>query len=80
VISPDVGFVCRIETDYRKAIESVGKISSLVCREKAMRNYHYHLMAKGFVREYEEEIVRPTQGDLISDLEATIYPTGGRGL
>jgi glycosyltransferase involved in cell wall biosynthesis len=80
VISPDVGFVCRIETDYRKAIESVGKISSLVCREKAMRNYHYHLMTKGFVREYEEEIARPTQGDLISDLEATISPTGGRGL
>ena len=80
VISPDVGFVCRIETDYRKAIESIEKISSLVCREKAMRNYHYHLMAKGFVREYEREIAHPTQGDLIADLEATISPTGGRGL
>jgi glycosyltransferase involved in cell wall biosynthesis len=80
VISPDVGFVCRNETDYRKAIECVGKISSLVCREKAMRNYHYHLMAKGFVREYEAEIAHPTPGNLRPDLKAAFSPAGGWGL
>jgi glycosyltransferase involved in cell wall biosynthesis len=80
IISPEVGFVCRQESDYRNAVEKVTQISSRVCREKAMREYHYHRMAKGFVREYEAEIARPTEGNLIPNLEAAFSPTGGRGL
>ena len=80
VISPDVGFVCRNETEYRNAIECVGKISSLVCREKALRDYHYHVMAKEFVKEYKAEIANPTPGNLIPDLERSCPPVGGRGL
>src|SRR5580704_16229932 len=55
IITPEVGFVCGQESDYRNAVEKVSQISSRVCREKAMREYHYHRMAKGFVREYEAE-------------------------
>jgi hypothetical protein len=45
-----------------------------------MREYHYHRMAEGFVREYEAEIAQPTEGNLIPNLEATFSPGGGRGL
>jgi glycosyltransferase involved in cell wall biosynthesis len=80
IISPEVGFVCRQESDYRSAVERVAQISSRACREKAMREYHYHRMAEGFVREYEAEIAQPTEGNLIPNLEATFSPGGGRGL
>jgi glycosyltransferase involved in cell wall biosynthesis len=73
IISPEVGFVCRQESDYRNAIGRVTEISSFACREKAMREYHYHRMAESFVREYEAEIARPTEGNLIPNLE-TISP------
>jgi glycosyltransferase involved in cell wall biosynthesis len=73
IISPEVGFVCRQESDYRNAFRRVTEISSRACREKAMREYHYHRMAEGFVREYEAEIARPTEGNLIPDLE-TVSP------
>ena len=53
MISPDVGFVCRDLSDYRRAIEKAGEIEPAACREKAMGEYHYHRMAAGFVREYE---------------------------
>jgi glycosyltransferase involved in cell wall biosynthesis len=80
IISPEVGFVCRQEGDYRSAVERVTEISSRACREKAMQKYHYHRMAEGFVREYEAEIAQPTEGNLIPNLEAAFSPTGGRGL
>jgi glycosyltransferase involved in cell wall biosynthesis len=80
IISPEVGFVCRQESDYRNAVERVTEISSRACREKAMREYHYHSMAEGFVREYEAELAQPTEENLIPNLEAAFLPTGGRGL
>jgi glycosyltransferase involved in cell wall biosynthesis len=80
IISPEVGFVCRQEIDYRNAVERVAEISSRACRQKAMRVYHYHRMAEGFVREYEAEIAQPTGGELISNLETIYLPTAGRGL
>ena len=55
VISPEVGFVCNDERDYRHAIEHVTSISSRACRDKAMREYHYLRMAADYVREYEAE-------------------------
>jgi glycosyltransferase involved in cell wall biosynthesis len=80
IISPEVGFVCRKESDFRNAVGRVTEISSRACREKAMQEYHYHRMAEGFVREYEAEIAQPTEGNQISNLEATYSPAGGRGL
>ncbi len=59
VITPDVGFVCSDEDQYAAAIEKIGEINSRACRDKAMRDYHYHAMATSYVREYEIEIARP---------------------
>ena len=80
VISPDVGFICNNEDDYRIAIESLGTISSRACREKAMREYHYHLMARGFVREYEAEITQPSGEAPVPNLAAEFSPPSGRGV
>ncbi len=79
IISPEVGFVCRQESDYRTAVERVTQISSRVCREKAINEYHYHRMAKRFVEEYEAEMARPTDGNLIPDFEAAFSSARGRG-
>jgi glycosyltransferase involved in cell wall biosynthesis len=80
VISPDVGFVCRHESDYRTAVENLTQISSQACREKAMSEYHYHRMASSFVREYEAEIAHPTEETLTLDLTAAFSLTTGQGL
>ncbi|HWN11945.1 MAG TPA: glycosyltransferase [Pyrinomonadaceae bacterium] len=56
IISADVGFVCRDETEFVAAIRKVGEISARGCREKAMRDYHYLRMASDYVIEYEKEI------------------------
>jgi glycosyltransferase involved in cell wall biosynthesis len=58
IISSDVGFVCRNEDDYVKAISSITSISPAACRDKAMRQYHYLRMAADYVVEYQKEIER----------------------
>jgi glycosyltransferase involved in cell wall biosynthesis len=80
VISPEVGFVCRDLDDYRRAIERAVEIPPVACREKAMREYHYHVMAAGFVREYEAELAHRSEGNLESNLERLSLPAGARGL
>jgi glycosyltransferase involved in cell wall biosynthesis len=80
VISPEVGFVCRDESDYRDAVERVTKISSAACRNKAMSEYHYQVMAKNFVGEYKKEIARPTREKLQADLAASFSVSSGRRL
>ena len=61
LITPDVGFVCRDDRDYVAALRNVVRISPRVCREKAMREFHYQRMAADYVSEYEKEIAtRPT--------------------
>ncbi|HEU5459658.1 MAG TPA: glycosyltransferase [Pyrinomonadaceae bacterium] len=56
VITPDVGFACSNEDQYVAAIEKIGEIDARACRDKAMRDYHYHAMATNYVREYEIEL------------------------
>ena len=58
IITPDVGFACSNEAQYIAAIEQIGEIDSRACRDKAMRDYHYHAMATNYVREYEVELAR----------------------
>ena len=57
LITRDVGFICRYESDYLNAIKRVSEISPQACREKAMREFHYLRMAKDYLREYETEII-----------------------
>jgi glycosyltransferase involved in cell wall biosynthesis len=56
LISQDVGFVCRDFKDYAAAVRKVENISPQVCRDKAMKEYHYLRMAADYVKEYEKEI------------------------
>ena len=58
IITPDVGFTCSNQDQYIAAIEKISDIDSRACREKAMRDYHYHAMAANYVREYEVELAR----------------------
>jgi glycosyltransferase involved in cell wall biosynthesis len=58
IITRDVGFVCGSEEEYVVAIDQITNIAPSVCREKALRDYHYHAMATNYVREYEIELVR----------------------
>ena len=55
IISPEVGFVCHTDADYVTAIDQITNLDPRACREKAMRDYHYHTMARNYVREYEIE-------------------------
>jgi glycosyltransferase involved in cell wall biosynthesis len=56
LITPDVGFVCRNDGDYVRALRGVSRISPEACREKAVREFHYQRMAADYVVEYEKEI------------------------
>lgn len=61
LVSADVGFVCKNEDDYNRAINDVASISSQACREKAMKEFHYLRMTADYVAEYEKEISRNGQ-------------------
>jgi len=80
IISSEVGFICRQERDFRNAVERVTEISNRACRKKAMCEYHYQVMAKGFVKEYEREISQPAREALQPDVVASFSLTSGRGL
>ncbi len=58
IISRDVGFICRNRDELVAAVNRVTEISPRVCREKAMKDYHYLRMAADYVAEYEKEIAR----------------------
>jgi len=58
IITPEVGFACSTEEQYVAAINSINQIDPRTCREKAMRDYHYHAMARNYIREYEIELAR----------------------
>ena len=56
LVTQESGFVCADLNDYVRAIERVTEISPRACREKALKEFHYHRMAGDYVREYEVEI------------------------
>lgn len=55
IITPEVGFVCRTDEDYVRAVDNISTIAAGACRAKATRDYHYHTMAQNYVREYTIE-------------------------
>jgi len=58
IITPEAGFVCSTEEQYVAAIDNIGQIDPRTCRQKALRDYHYHAMAANYVAEYEVELAR----------------------
>jgi glycosyltransferase involved in cell wall biosynthesis len=56
IITPDVGFVCANEDDYRQALSRIDEIQPEACRERALREFHYLRMATDYVCEYQKEI------------------------
>ncbi len=56
VISPDIGYTCTDREEWIHAIEHIGEIAPQACRNKALRDYHYHRMAADYVREYEAAV------------------------
>jgi glycosyl transferase family 1 len=55
VVTPEVGFVCRNMAEFASAVQNISSIRPGDCRAKALREYHYMAMARGYVREYEIE-------------------------
>jgi glycosyltransferase involved in cell wall biosynthesis len=70
LVTPEVGFVCESDEDYRLAVERVSGISPAACREKAMDEFHYLTMAAGYLIEYEKEIAE-WDGPAAADGETT---------
>jgi glycosyltransferase involved in cell wall biosynthesis len=62
VVSPEVGYLCRGEDDYVRAVGRLDEISSDRCREHALEHFHYKRMARDYVGEFEREIARRADG------------------
>lgn len=58
LITPEVGFTCQTMAEYLAAAERVREIDPKVCRRRAMDEFHYHVMARRYVLEYERELAR----------------------
>jgi len=56
LITPDVGFVCTSREDYLQAVQRVNEISPKKCRFRAMQEFHYLKMARGYYNEYQKEL------------------------
>jgi len=60
LVSSEVGFLCRGESEFAEAIGRSGEISPSACREKALRDFHYLRMAEDYLREYRVEMFTKT--------------------
>jgi glycosyltransferase involved in cell wall biosynthesis len=56
LVSPEAGFVCASEEEYRRAIANVDRIAPSACRARAMREFHYLRMTRDYLREFEAEL------------------------
>lgn len=59
LITPDTGFTCDTPEDYVAAAQRVHEIRPQACRDRAMREFHYRVMAGRYVAEYERELGKP---------------------
>ena len=53
LVTPDVGFLCRDETELVDAIQRVGSISPAACRQRAMEHFTSTVCARKFLGYYE---------------------------
>jgi glycosyltransferase involved in cell wall biosynthesis len=58
IVTPETGFLCTEPEEWDVAVDRIGEISSLRCREIGLELYHYRRMARDYVREYECELGR----------------------
>lgn len=58
LVTPDVGFVCTAAGDYAAAAARISEIAPSACRARAMREFHYRVMAERYLAEYERELRR----------------------
>ena len=58
LVQPKVGFVCGTLDAHVHAIANSGRISSAVCRTYAEREFHYQVMTRRYLAEYETELAR----------------------
>jgi glycosyltransferase involved in cell wall biosynthesis len=54
----EFGFVCSNFDEYASALRQAQTISPLACRVFALELYHYLRMARDYLAEFEQEIVR----------------------
>jgi glycosyltransferase involved in cell wall biosynthesis len=53
IVTPDVGFICKDESEMERAVERVGEISPVACRARVMQYFTAEKMAEKYVRYYE---------------------------
>ena len=64
LVDPAAGFVCASEPDYLDAVQNLSRIKPADCRRLALERFHYLDMARGYLREYEEEIGSSSRAQL----------------
>ncbi len=61
IMSPEVSFVCRDESDYRIAFRDIEKIDTETCRAYALKHFHYLNTAEKYVEIYTEMMSSTTR-------------------
>jgi glycosyltransferase involved in cell wall biosynthesis len=56
IMTPETGFVCKTWADYTLAVENVHNIRPAVCHQRALREFHYTTMSRGYETEYVQEL------------------------
>ena len=62
LLDPLGGFVCADEADYLNAVANIGRIRPTDCRQLALARFHYLDMTRNYVKEYDHEIERWSNG------------------
>jgi glycosyltransferase involved in cell wall biosynthesis len=58
VVSREVGYLCRSEDEYVRAVGRLDEISPDRCRKHAFEHFHYQRMARDYIGEFEREIAQ----------------------
>lgn len=58
LLNDTLGFICKNESDYLTAIDSLDRIKPVDCRNYALKHFHYLEMAKNYVLQYQYELER----------------------
>jgi glycosyltransferase involved in cell wall biosynthesis len=58
LVTPETGILCGQDQDWGAAVDRIGEISPVRCREIALEKYHYRRMVKDYLREYRWEMER----------------------